>query len=71
MLDENLLVFDGIILWYFDFFVEQVILYCVEEVLEQMFFVLLICNKVSDWDVYYVEEKGDVFILMFIVLDLN
>lgn len=69
--DENLLVSDGLSLWYYSPFIEQVTIYDQQQATEQTPFVLLTRNQASDWDAYQVEQEGDVFTLTPISFESN
>lgn len=61
--EETYLISDGITLWYFNPFIEQVTAMWLEDATEQTPFVLLTRNNANDWKKYKVEQKGNVFTL--------
>jgi outer membrane lipoprotein carrier protein len=71
MPDENVLVSDGKILWYYSPFVEQVSIYWQEQATAQTPFVLLTRNRTSDWDNYSVSQDGNRFTLTPTAIDSN
>ena len=61
--DENVLISDGITLWYYSPFVEQVTAMWTKDAAEQTPFVLLTRNNAKDWDNYEISQQGDNFTL--------
>ncbi len=61
--EETYLISDGITLWYFNPFIEQVTAMWLENATEQTPFVLLTRNNPNDWNKYKVEQNKDSFIL--------
>ncbi|WP_413111659.1 outer membrane lipoprotein chaperone LolA [Thaumasiovibrio sp. DFM-14] len=61
--EENLLVTDGDALWYFNPFLDEVMIQNLADVTEHTPFVLLTRNQASDWQDYEVSRKGDHFTL--------
>ncbi len=61
--EETYLISDGITLWYFSPFIDQVTAMWLENATEQTPFVLLTRNNANDWKQYKVEQKNDLFTL--------
>lgn len=62
--DETYLISDGITLWYYSPFIEQVTAMWLKDATEQTPFVLLTRNQKSDWNHYTVKQKGNHFTLL-------
>ncbi len=62
--DENLLLSDGITLWYYNPFVEQVTAMWTKDAAEQTPFVLLSRNNPKDWERYEIQQQGNEFTLI-------
>ncbi len=62
--EEIYLISDGITLWYYSPFIEQVTAMWLNSATEQTPFVLLTRNDANEWKQYKVEQKGNTFTLV-------
>ncbi|EPE37625.1 outer-membrane lipoprotein carrier protein [Candidatus Photodesmus katoptron] len=61
--NENLLVSDGTIVWYYDPSITQITLLWQKQVIEQTPFLVLIDTQLVNWNNYNITQKGDCFTL--------
>lgn len=59
--EENFLIFDGKILWFYVPVIKQVTMYCIESVLDSVFWMLFVNDNISVWNNYNVCQQGDYF----------
>lgn len=69
--DENLLLSDGIDIWYYTPAIEQVTVYSQQSALEQTPFMLLTQNNANNWAKYQISQKDNLFTLTPNALDSN
>lgn len=62
--DESVLISDGKTLWFYNPFVEQVMISWLKEIINNTPLLLIVYNRNSDWKKFNVKRQGDNFILV-------